>query len=320
MRHEIDALVLLNPTIYVGPDLFWYVDQLKKRQAEAAVAAPSASSAKQGTSWRLNRFEAAYGQLVIANEGQARVPLPLSFSTHAGNISFSNFSDLQLKLNLLIPTADYPFPDYQLEFTQLGGEIKFGLPPEKQANNLVQTLRSEAATWRQFTGRKLFWSVTYDEKGIYGQFGGAGYGGYLNGQFSFFLKPDSPWEGWVSGSKVDLGQLTDVMAPENFHMTGPVDFKMNVKAHSKDIQQVVGKFETRKPGHLRIGKLDDLLAKIPPEWNGLKQGATRIGLETLRDFDYESGNGDFSFTGKAGKLTLKLHGPNGSRNFDIVVH
>jgi hypothetical protein len=95
---------------------------------------------------------------------------------------------------------------------------------------------------------------------------------------------------------------------------------MNVKAHSRDIQQVVGKFNTRKPGHLRIGKLDDLLAKIPPEWNEFKQGATRIGLETLRDFDYESGNGDFSFAGKTGKLTLELRGPNGSRNFDIFVH
>lgn len=320
MRREIDALVLLNPTIFVGPDLFWYVDQLKKRQAETPPAVPSTSSADRDAGWRLNRFEAAYGQLVIANEGQARVPLPLSFSTHAENIRFSNFSDLQLKLDLLIPTADYRFPDYQVDFKQLGGEIKFGLPPEKQANNLVQTLRSEAATWQQFTGRKLFWSVTYDEKGIYGQFGGAGYGGYVNGQFSFFLKPDSPWEGWISGSKVDLGQLTDVIAPENFHMTGPVDFKMNVKAHSRDIQQVAGKFKTRKPGHLRIGKLDDLLAKIPPEWNGLKQGATRISLETLRDFDYESGNGDFSFVGKTGKLTLKLNGPNGSRNFDVVVH
>lgn len=320
MRREIDALVLLNPTIFVGPDLFWYVDRLKKRQAEAAPAATSASSAERAAGWRLNQFEAAYGQLVIANEGQARVPLPLSFSTHAENIRFSNFSDLQLKLNLLIPTADYSFPDYQIEFKRLGGEIKFGLPPEKQANNLVHTLRSEAATWRQFTGKKLFWSVTYDEKGIYGQFGGAGYDGYVNGQFSFFLKPDSPWEGWISGSKMDLGQLTDVIAPENFHMTGPVDFKMDVKAHSRDIQQVVGKFNTRKPGHLRIEKFDDLLAKIPPEWNGFKQGATRIGLETLRDFDYESGNGDFSFAGKTGNLTLELHGPNGSRNFDIFVH
>ena len=56
--------------------------------------------------------------------------------------------------------------------------------------------------------------------------------------------------------------MTDVIAPENFHMTGPVDFKMNVKAQSRDIQQVVGKFNTRKPGHLRIEKFDDLLAKL----------------------------------------------------------
>ncbi len=320
MRHEIDALVLLNPTIFVGPDLFWYVDQLKKRQAEAAPAAPSTSPGERDAGWRLNRIDAAYGQLVIANEGQARVALPLSFSTHAEKISFSNFSDLQLKLTLLVPTADYAFPGYELDFRQLGGQIQFGLPPDKQANNLVQTLRTESARWRQFVGRKLFWSVTYDEKGIYGQFGGAGYGGYVTGQFSFFLKADSPWEGWISGSKVDMAQLTDMIAPENFHMTGPVDFKMNVKARSRDIQQVVGQFKTRKPGHLKIGKLDDLLARIPSEWSGLKQSATRIGLETLRDFDYESGDGDFSFAGKTGKLTLKLHGPKGSRNFEVVVH
>jgi hypothetical protein len=321
MHHEIDALVLLNPTIFVSPDLFWYVDQLKKRQAAAVPAAgASSSSATEDAGWRLNRFDAAYGQLVIANEGQAQVPLPLSLSTHSENIRFSNFSDLQLKLNLLVPTSDYSFPDYQIEFTQLGGEIKFGLPPEKQANNLVQTLRSESVRWRQFTGRKLFWSVTYDEKGIYGNFGGAVYGGYLNGQFSFFLKPNSPWEGWISGSKVDLGQLSDVMAPENLHMTGPVDFTMNVKALSREIQQVVGKFNTRRPGHLKIGKIDDLLANTPPQWSGFKQSATRIGLETLRDFDYTSGNGDISFAGKTGKLTLKLNGPNGARNFEVLVH
>jgi hypothetical protein len=125
MRREIDALVVLNPTIFIAPDLFWYIDHLKKRQAEGASVA-SSSSATGSAGWRLNRFEAAYGQLVIANEGQAQVPLPLSFSTHSENISFSNFSDLQLKLNLLVPTADYSFPEYQIEFGQLGGEITPG--------------------------------------------------------------------------------------------------------------------------------------------------------------------------------------------------
>jgi hypothetical protein len=317
MRREITSLVLLNPTIFVGPDLFWYVDALKKRQASGAAAAPVAPN-EQG--WKLKRFEAAYGQLVIANEGQARVPLPLSFATQVDNIEFSDVSDLQLKLNLLIPTADYSYPSYQLEFKQLGGEIKFGLPPETLANNLVQTLNAAAVQWKQFTGEKLFCSVTYDQKGIYGQFGGAGYGGYLNGAFSFFLQAESPWQGWLSGSRMDLGRLTDLMAPENFRMTGPADFNMTVKARSKQIDQVAGNFRTRRAGQLRIGKIDELIARIPPEWSALKQGATRIGLETLRDFDYESANGEFSFAGKSGTFSLRLRGPNGSRNFDVVVH
>ena len=155
--------------------------------------------------------------------------------------------------------------------------------------------------------------------GYYNQYADP-YGGYLNGQFSFFLKPGSPWEGWVSGSKVDLGQLTDVIAPKNFHMTGPADFKMTVKALNTEIQQVKGTLHTRQQGQLKIGKVDDLLTMIPSNWSSIKEGFTRISLETLRDFEYESGDGDFSFTGKTGTLVLQLHGPRGSRNFNIVVH
>ncbi len=320
MRQEIDSLVLLNPIILISPDLFWYVDELKKRQADPTPADSSSPVASEEAGWRLNRFEAAFGQLVIANQGQAPIALPLSFATRADDIRFSNFNDLQLQLSLLVPTADYSFPAYQISFRRLGGEIKFGLPPEEEANNLVQTLRSDSVRWRQFLGTKVFWSVTYDEKGIYGSFGGAAYGGYLNGEFSFFLKPESPWQGWISGSKIDLTQLTDLLAPQNFSMTGPADFALTVKARSKDIEEVKGEFRTRQPGRLKIGKLDELLANIPAQWSNLKQSATRIGLETLRDFDYESGHGDIAFAGRTGKFTLRLQGPHGSRNFDVHIH
>ena len=69
-----------------------------------------------------------------------------------------------------------------------------------------------------------------------------------------------------------------------------------------------------------IRKIDDLLARIPTTWHLLKQSSTRIALETLRDFDYTKGGGDFWFVGSQGVLRLKLQGPTGSRNFETVLH
>ena len=34
LRREIEEIQVLNPTIYVGEDLFWYFDELGKREGE----------------------------------------------------------------------------------------------------------------------------------------------------------------------------------------------------------------------------------------------------------------------------------------------
>ena len=131
---------------------------------------------------------------------------------------------------------------------------------------------------------------------------------------------DTPWSGWVSGSKVDLGQLTNILAPQNFQMSGPADFSVAVNGLNHDIQRVAGRVKTTRSGVLKISKLDQIIASIPPAWSTLKQGATRIMLETLRDFDYTDGNGDFWYAGDRGHLALKVQGPHGARNFDITLH
>ena len=162
--------------------------------------------------------------------------------------------------------------------------------------------------------------MTFDQKGINGAFGGKTYRGDVAGGFSFFFEGDSPWIGWVSGRNVALRELTNVLAPQNFQMSGPLEFRLQMDAQGPKVDRVLGEFRVTRPGKMVIGKINDLLKMIPPTWNLAKQGSTRIALETLRDFDYTKAGGDFWFVQSQGVLRLALQGPSGSRNFDVVLH
>ncbi len=162
--------------------------------------------------------------------------------------------------------------------------------------------------------------MTFDARGINGEFGGEAYRGYLNGGFSFFFGNDSPWIGWVAGTGEDTQTLTGVISPQNFRMTGPLNFEIQLDAFRKEIDRMRGVFHLTEPGSLKIGKLDDLLANIPSGWTAIKSSSTRIALETLRDFDYTAASGDFWFVQSQGILNLDLSGPNGSREFEVALH
>jgi hypothetical protein len=49
----------------------------------------------------------------------------------------------------------------------------------------------------------------------------------------------------------------------------------------------------------------------------VKRGLSRISLETLRDFAYDTAHGDFHFTGLTGAVRLDLQGPRGSRKVEM---
>lgn len=316
LARRLDDVVVLNPTIFVGKDLFWYLDEMKRRGA----AADGAPAAEPEPAWRVERLRAWFGKLVIARGGEPQVALPLSFETEANNLDLGNVRQTELKLNLVIPRGDYAFPAYKLEFHRLAGTIEFGLPPEEDANNLVHTLRVAEARWRQFEGRDIWLSVTYDADGIYGRFGGAAYAGYVNGAFDFLMRDGSPWTGWVTASDVGLEPLTQLMAPESFKMTGPADLRVEANGMTRQVERLKGKWTASAGGRMEIGKLDALLEKVPADWPALKQSLLRIGLEALRDFEYDSADGDFWYAAREGKLDLQLAGPGGARHFDVVLH
>ena len=93
---------------------------------------------------------------MIASDGKARLPLPLQFSTSAENLNLGKLSDLKLALDLKVPREDYLFPDYKLELRQLGGDIKFDLPPQSGTEQSGADAADERSTLAAVSrGRRL---------------------------------------------------------------------------------------------------------------------------------------------------------------------
>lgn len=313
-RQEVEELIVLGPTIYAGEALFEYM----ARADEEGKPQPEPVEATEG--WKVKILEVNFGKLVIAAGGRTQVGLPLAFQTKAENVSLSSLAGLNLDLVLTIPPDNYSFPAYDLEFRNVRGDLRLNYPPGEDENNLVNVVKFDRARWRNFTGRNLWVSVTFDLEGINGQFGGETYKGYVTGGFSFFLQPDAPWTGWLTGTDVDLAELTQAVAPQHFIMTGKADCKLEVNGRGPSIERVLGNVKSKRRGMLAVNKLNEMIEAIPPEWNALKQELTRVSLETLRDFDYTEAGGDFWFVGRQGLLNVKMKGPSGSRNIEFVLH
>ena len=313
LRSELAGVTIREPSVYIGQDLFWYMEDAQGRLAEK-------SAGPAGPGWKIAAFEVKDGRLIVGSSGHSKYGLPLNFHAEARDIALDNLATLKLQTVFEIPAQTTSFPSYQLEVSTQKGDLQFAYPPEKNENNLVGKVYFNSLRWRQYEAADAWLSATFDRSGINGAFGGRSYGGYLKGGFSFLFDDETPWIGWLSGNDIDLQRLTDIISPQNFRMTGPLDFKLQMDAFGRRIERVKGKFNTLRPGRMKIGKLDDLLADIPDKWSNLKKSSTRVVLETLRDFNYTKAGGDCWFVENQGIFGLKLQGPLGSRNLEVVLH
>jgi hypothetical protein len=313
LRNHIREIVILRPTIYLNQDLFIYMEHASAKDKNAAPA-------PDRPNWSIGVVETKFGRLVIGSGVGTDVGLPLAFESRVQNLSFDRLADLQIDAALQIPKQSYVFKSYQIELDSVEGDLRFSYPPETGQQNLVQKLDIAGIRWRQFEAGTSWVAVTFDRQGINGQFGGEAYSGYINGGFSFFFQNDSPWIGWISGEGVDTATVTNVISPQNFQMSGPLDFEVQIDAFSKNIDRVNGRFSITEPGEMKITKLDDLLGRIPDTWTAIKESTTRIALETLRDYAYTEAGGRLWFVQSQGVLNLDLAGPSGKRAFEIVLH
>lgn len=313
---RIQRLIILNPVLYLSEDLFIYMESMRAQQG-VDEQGPAESSAP---SWVIEALRIEFGSIVLGGERIGRVGLPLSFHSSANDVSLDNLASLRMNATLEVQPQSFDFPPLQLELEKLRGDLRFAYPPQENPDNLVNTLFLDGIRWRQYTARKLWLSATFERAGISADVGGEAYGGYVNGGISFTFGGGSRWVGWIAGTGIDLQKLTDVIAPQNFRLTGPANFTIEVDAAGSRIDRVKGALESKKAGVLTISKIDDFLANIPENWSLFKQTGTRAALEVLRDFRYTSAKADFWFVENQGKLTLRLPGEGGSRNLEIYLH
>ncbi len=316
-RQEIERIQLISPSLWVGQGLFWWIDyQRNFREQNEGARVRFEDGPEKKTDWSIKTIEASSGKIVIAPAGVpiGAVPFPFNATTSMSG------GEIELKLN--IPDEDhiYRFPDYKVEVQGLVGDVQFNVPVKTEDNNLVQTFSLRRARWKEYEAKDLYLSVTFDEGGVYGHFGGAAYKGYVDGQFNFYLDGQGKWDAWIAGTDLDTGPVTSILVPDSFLMDGRVSLKLVSEGSGTTLGKTTGDFHTTTSGWFDITKIDPILQELPPEWTMLQRGLTELGLNAIKRFDYDQGTGKVDFHNREGTLTLGFTGPYGKRQLNIAVH
>ncbi|CAN5835155.1 hypothetical protein BH11VER1_BH11VER1_05080 [soil metagenome] len=337
VRKEIDKVEIISPTLFVGEDLFWYVDYYRKYTAENAQPAKKgalisainhtialAEATKvieqepptSNAAWSVRRLQVHSGKLVLAPKGKPlkgfREPFPFDIDTEIKRGT--------LEAAMEIPHDTYPIPDFDVQLVGMKGKVQFNLPLKQKNNNLVETFEIDSVRWRKLHTGKAFLTVTYDAAGIYSKFGAEAYEGYINGEFNVYLDDNFHWDGWLGGKNVQTHELTQKICPGYFLMDGRVEATLVAQGSKDELYQADGTFKNHTPGRFNIQALNQLIEDMPKEWGAVQQKLTEIGLETMRDFDYDQAEAKCRFYGREGNGTMKFTGPQGSRNFEINVY
>lgn len=334
-RKEIDHIEIMSPTLYVGEDLFWYVDYYRKYMAGGTRSSPEGpqivanddefafevSSAViesepplSEAAWSIKRLQVHDGKLVIAPKGKPlfKTPFPFRVDTEVTRGT--------LQADLDIPPDTYPIPQIDLKLVGMRGKVQFNLPFKQKDNNLTEVFEVDSIQYEDFKTGKAFLSVTYDRAGIYAKFGAEAYEGYLKGEANVYLSDSYHWDGWITGTSVEMRHLAEIMTPTYFFMEGKVETSLVAQGSMLELYQGDASFRNLTPGKISIKALDDVIKDLPKAWDPLRQQITKIGLETLRDFDYDHAEMKARFYGREGNGYFRFKGPQGSRNFDINVY
>lgn len=319
LESRLDRIVVLNPTIYLSPDLFLYMQEMRPESSEPS-APGEGGNTNAAKEWTIGELKVNFGRLVIGGERQGEVGLPMSFQTTAHNVSLADLASLRLETQLQIDPQSFSFPELQIALENVRGELRFSYPPQEAPDNLVNQLFVDAVEWRKFQTQDVWLAATFDKSGIYGRLGGMAYGGYVTAGLSFSFAESSRWLGWVAGTGVDLQKMTHALTPENLQLSGKANFTVEIDAVASHISRVKGELHIPQPGLLRVPRLDALAASLPEKWGILKRSGIESALAVVQNYRYDAGKIDFWFVEGQGKLQAYLQGPQGKRTVDIYLH
>jgi hypothetical protein len=319
-QQRLKSLTVKNPTVYIGPDLFYFADQVQAAQQAASPTAAAADRAPAAP-WTIDYFRLTGGRLVVYSFGKPGFPLPMVFAAESEHMVLDNFAKLPFnKLGFDIPSTDLAYPALGLKVVNLSGSLFVGLPPkDDQAKNLVPVLAIEELDWKGVTAKKLYVSMTFDRSTVFAEFGGEAEGGYLNGGVYVNLA-DFSWTGWGSADRVTLDRVTRLLSPENFLINGRASGEFVVRGQVSEVTGLGGKLTLPDAGQIRIVSVDEMLQKLPGDWWQPKREAVKALLESFRDYDYAGGGVEFTVAPPESFLRLSVDGRQGKRKFDLRWH
>ncbi len=300
---------IVNPTIFVGEHLFWFIEHYR------TYGKPEEADGKPQKGWDIGEIHAYNGKLVIAPKGTPipglEVPFPFSCRTRLGEGA--------IEANLTIQNGDYAIPDIKILLEDLEGTVEFNLPIKQVDNNLVQVLKARKLRFRQLEGSDPWVSFTYDQNGIYTRFGAEAYGGYVEGEANVYIDDDYTWDAWASMSNVETDPITRVITPTYFRMRGKSDATIIASGNIKELFQANGTFASHAGGEIDVRALEGLEGRIDAA-SPLTLWLAEAGIDLLQHFRYDSAEGKFKLLGREGELDFLLAGPDGKREFQVVVH
>lgn len=316
LNQKIEEFSFIAPEIFIGQDLFWVTEYL----GEQFDRLPKVGGASKP--WVIQAFGIRGGAVTIATLGQPDFRLPLVFEAEQTNLVLTSFTDLHLKSRIRVPKVTLDYRErYNIFIKELEGELEFALPRNHaNANNIVNQLKVKEVTWKELKASDLWLSVTFDENGIYGGFGGSTYEGYLNGQATLQFTNNFQWNLSLAASDVDLAPITQILSPDQVRITGKAQGKIVAEGHGRIVQEILGEFKMKDQGKVEIVSLDELLKKLPPAWSLTKQDLVKIFIQAFRDYHYAKGTAIFAYSPPLSSLKVEFDGKEGKRNFDLQYH
>jgi len=310
-KHRLRRIDLVRPNLFLGQDLFWFTDEIKKARAKQPQTGPEAP-------WEIDHFAVEYGRLSVNTFGQPRLNFPFFFDTEVSDIRLDQLDKISAKSIIAIRHFSKDYPEYKIKVVDLHGKIEFSLPPgDAKANNVVPTVKIESISWNDIPVTNAWASATFDPTGIYAKMGGNCEKGLMDGNLEVYYTKGFEWNADFFAHALDCQPIASKLAGKYFSLTGTLDGKIAVTGKGTTINSCRGTLTLGKPGELRITALDKWVKNLPATMAPLKQQALKIGADALSYYKYDAGSFNVDYTPETGSAALKLNGPSGKRDFEV---
>jgi hypothetical protein len=308
-RHRIEEVELLGPTIFLGPDLFWFLDEAKK-----------GNQGGKAVSWMLEKLRIQAGRFIVSAFGAPQVELPFTFESESEKVRLDRLHELSLRGRFVILPGELDYPKYGLHLSLGGGSVGFSLPAgAPEAKNVVQVVRVPRATWKGLVATDGWVTFTFDPKGIYGELGAKAYQGYMKGGFAIYFARGYPWLGWLNLSRLNGRLLSHALEPLSgvLEWEGSADGAILVQATGLEIQKTELSLSLPQGGRLRLKGLRRLAAHLPRQWAPAKRALVSSVLASLAEYPFRRAALLFRYGVPESRGHLDFWSDQGDRRFAL---